>query len=166
MRLFLMTSALAFACVSAAPAAELHPGAPLAAIPSFTLTIPGFATWGGSITTEYAPTGPVQCPVTINYNAKVTLTSLTNNVVAGQVSYSWAPNKSLANMYQINAAQSGQSFGGATTLETAQITYLASTPPEGTPVTFSATVSGGAKLTAEELRVITHVTCTNGRVRQ
>jgi hypothetical protein len=164
MRFFLFASAFVLACAGVAPAADLNPGAPILPIPSFTLAIPGYATWAGTLSAQNAPAGPVKCPVTVMYNAKITITSLTNNVVAGAISYSWAPSKALPGFYEVSNADPGAAFGGAPELVTAAITYEASSPSEGSPVTFTATVSGANAPTKEILRVVSHIKCTNVRV--
>jgi len=167
MRLLLIASAFVLASAGAAPAANFNPGPPPAPIPSFTLTIPGFATWAGTLSAQNAPTTPVKCPVTVMYNAKITITSLINTpntAVAGSVSYSWFPSKSLKGFYAVSNADPGTTFGGATTLETMAVTYEASSPPEGSPVTFEATLSGDKTPTKELLRVVSHVICSNVHV--
>jgi hypothetical protein len=179
MRFFLMTSALVFACAGAVAAADIHPGPPVD-IPKFTLHIPGFGTWSGQITAENAPTGKVACPLTITYKARVELldeappgkhASPNPGAQKFPVSYTWSPPNSLAGAYEVSNAQPGvlAIFMNIALSHEVTIKYLTSTPLEGLPVSFFATLTGGFTSAAphptEQLRVVSHVVCLNARAR-
>jgi len=164
MRFFLFASAFVLACAGTGAAADLNPGAPIAPIPNFTLALPGFATWNGSIMAQNEPAGPVKCPITVMYRAKVTITPAGQNPVYGVVFYNWFPSKDLNGFYQLSNAQPGEAGVSAPMVVTMAVTYQASSPQQGSPITFVSTLPGGATPTKEELRVVSHVTCTNVHV--
>jgi hypothetical protein len=167
--LSLFVMALIVASASVASARALNPGAPLADIPSFTLTVPNFTTYqgkpisvtfNGTMVTKYAPAGPVPCPVSIEYDVKVSMTPSAyppNFAVADPISYYWAPSKSLAGVYDVSNAYPGQALLNAPLVASALVTYKTSSPSEGSPVTFFVNLGGqNGKL---ELRVVSHVQC-------
>ncbi|MBV9440659.1 MAG: hypothetical protein JOZ24_11765, partial [Candidatus Eremiobacteraeota bacterium] len=164
-----VTGTAVFVTNAPAPARDINPGVPLADVPSFSVTVPNFAssggqpisvTFAGSITAKTLTPPGVPCASTVEYDAKVTLTpsaSPPNIAFARPVSYSWAPSKSLAGAYDVNNAPSGQGLLSVPLVSSAMITYKASSPAEGSPVTFL--VDFGPPIGKQMLRVVSHVQC-------
>jgi len=166
-------AALAIAFAGSAQAKEVGPVTPPIDVPSFTLTVPNYAnfngspvsvTFNGTIASKYAPAGPVKCPVTVEYDVKVSMTQSIyspTNAVAAPVSYSWAPSKSLTGMYDVANAQAGQALLSAPLVSSIDVTYKASTPAEGMPVSFYIQI--GNQPQKQMLRVVSHVQCLGVR---
>lgn len=149
--------------------------APLVAIPSFSETVPNFAQWddtwvsvtfAGSIA---ATASSRTCPVRVQYDVKVTITpspASPDHAVATPMSYSWSPSKPLAGRYEVSNMQEGQGVLSGPQehgvlsgplVTSAVVTYTASTPPEGTAVTFTIDFFGAAE--KQTLRAVSHVHC-------
>jgi len=167
--LSLLLTASIVASGGAASARALNPGAPLADVPSFTQTVPNYGTYQGqpiavtfkgTIVAKSFPTGSAPCPVSIEYDVKVTMTPSANppNVYfADPYNYSWAPHKSLAGVYDVSNTDPGQGILNAPIVTSAVVTYKTSSPSEGSPVTF--TIDLGGQVGKQELRVVSHVQC-------
>jgi hypothetical protein len=166
--------ALIAASAGSASAKALNPGAPLAEIPSFTVTVPNYATYqgkpigvtfNGTLSAKNPPAGPVTCPASIEYDVKVTMTASAyppNFAVADPISWSWAPSKSLAGVYDVSNAYPGQGLLNAPLVASILVTYKTSSPAEGSPVTFVVKLGGQAG--TQELRVVSHVQCAQRRM--
>ena len=148
---------------NAVSAKEVGPVTPLVDIPSFTLAVPGFATYAATIVATGTPSGSVKCPVWIQYVAKVTLTPATpGKVIASPVEDSWTPARSLAGSYDVSGdGNPSQSLLSAPLMSTFTVTFKASTASEGLPVTFFLKVPG--QTAKQELRVVSHVQCLGSR---
>src|ERR1700693_361628 len=168
-RLSLIATALVIASAGVASARALNPGAPLTDISSFTVNVPNYGTYQGPaiavlfkgrMAAKNPPPGPVPCPVSIEYDVKVTMTPSANppNVAfADPFTYQWAPSKSLAGVYDVSNAYPGQGILNAPIVTSVLVTYKTSSPSEGSPVTFF--IDLGGQVGKQELRVVSHVQC-------
>lgn len=188
MRFFLISSVLVLACTGAAPA-DVE-SALRTDVPSFGVLIPQFGYWGGTLAAENAPVGPVKCPVTVAYDAKVRFVPgssqfLNPNPPPGEaylkLYYGWTPFASVAGTLQVSNAPEAWMLpllkppdpGTYAISSTATITYQVSSPAEGSPVSFHVVArlepdidvtfaTSVEQKTKQRLQVVSHIVCSNG----